>query len=161
MASLLLRLSLGTIFILHGYEKVKDAWGTRWEESLEWLQPVVAWTEIVCGGAIVLGFLTRLSALGLACVMLGAVYVAWQGRGFGGEEIGATVKFGYLRSGAEFPFALLAQSLATILLGGGAFSVDYCIRRARGKSGVPAAAHAAVAPPHGDAVQAPAGVARH
>jgi putative oxidoreductase len=157
-ASVVLRLGLGAIFIMHGYDKLSHEWGTVWEKEIGWLQPVVAWAELVCGATVLVGLLTRLSALGLACVMAGAIYVVAQGRGFLGGQIEGSSSFAYLRAGAEFPFAMFMQSLAVIFLGGGACSVD-ALRRRRSAATMTATsppAQAATAPPHMEVPKAPA-----
>jgi putative oxidoreductase len=158
-ASVVLRLGLGIVFIVHGYDKLSHEWGTAWEKEIGWLQPVVAWAELLGGAAVLLGLVTRLSAGALACVMLGAVYVVGQARGFLGGQMEGSSSFGYLRAGAEFPFAMFVQALAVIILGGGTYSVDSWLRRRRSAGTTTAtapAAQAATAPPHMDAPAAPA-----
>src|SRR5947209_6728583 len=85
LASVFLRLALAGIFITHGGMKIFDhEWGTDWyhfEGDLvaPALQATVAWGELVCGVALLVGLLTRLAALGIIVIMIGALYmVTWQ-----------------------------------------------------------------------------------
>ena len=42
-------------------------------------QMAVAWGELLCGLGMLLGFLTRLAAVGIIIIMLGAIYtVHWK-----------------------------------------------------------------------------------
>jgi len=152
-ASLVLRVGLGIIFILHGYQKLRTDWGTNWWEELgPYFQPVVAWTELLAGVALLLGLLTRIAALGLSCDMLGAWYIVGTTKGFMPGEVGPTARpLSSLDVGAEYNFALLIQCAALILLGSGVLSVDYCLRRRP---------RAATAPPHMDVASAPAHTAQ-
>src|SRR5437660_368382 len=84
-ASLILRLMLASIFITQGWLKITQfEWGTTWfRQSLEAIpagvQAAVAWGELICGILLVLGLFTRLAALGLIAVMVGAIYkVTWR-----------------------------------------------------------------------------------
>jgi putative oxidoreductase len=152
-ASLVLRVGLAVIFILHGYVKVKNNWGTGWWEELGPIfQPVVAWTELIGGIALLLGVLTRLAALALICDMLGALYIVGISKGFmPGEFAPRSQILSYLDVGAEYNFALLIQCAALLLLGGGMLSVDYCLRRR---------SRTATAPPPMDVARTPAPTAQ-
>lgn len=76
----LLRLALAAIFIFHGLDLVGgegNEMGARWMKS-EGAPPVpvqlaVAWGQLIGGIAMALGFLTRLAAVGLIAVMIGAI----------------------------------------------------------------------------------------
>src|ERR1700737_2291160 len=83
VASLVLRLGLGILFLVHGSLKVMASGGTAWFPNEEFLpkavQAVVAWGELVGGVAILLGILTRLASLGIIVIMCGAIYtVQWK-----------------------------------------------------------------------------------
>src|SRR4051812_32218331 len=99
LVPLLLRLALGAIFIHHGLGKISQdtEWGASWMKPpppaatseagssssapvgepkpppSRVLQMAVAWGELVGGIALVVGFLTRLAALGIIAIMIGAI----------------------------------------------------------------------------------------
>src|SRR5438552_12816456 len=83
VAALLMRLALGAVFFAHGAQKVLGWWGgyglnaTIQGFAKMGLPPVLTVLVMAAefGGAVLLivGFLTRLAALGIGCVMLGAV----------------------------------------------------------------------------------------
>ncbi len=137
LACLLLRVSLGVIFIVHGSAKISHEMGTAWErEFAPWLNALLAYGELVGGIAMLLGLLTRVTAGGFAVVMCAALYVVSTVEGFTGIPDTVIKSFDYLHVGSEFPFALLFQCGALLLLGGGALSVDhYLLPRLRGAKG--------------------------
>ncbi len=158
-ACLVLRLGLGIIFIVHGFDKISHHdWGTTWERELGTpTQVLVAWTELIGGLMVLVGFLGRIGAAGLACVMAGALYLVGTTKGFVGDESAtAAPAFSYLAVGAEYNFALLAQCVAVMILGSGALSVDRFLPRGRRAARLAAAGHPAVAPPHMEVTPAPA-----
>lgn len=120
-----LRLALAAIFFAHGAGKVFGSFGgPGWNNfinsgpaPLSFMKPAWVWwaiaalSELLGSILVFLGFLTRVGALLLACVMLTAITVHWQA--------GFIAKGGY-----EYPLALLAMSLALLIAGGGAASVD-------------------------------------
>jgi uncharacterized membrane protein YphA (DoxX/SURF4 family) len=111
-------------------EKVRGALHTAYQESKP-IQPdsmryaaaqiAVAWGELLGGAALLLGVLTRLAALGLVIIQVGAILTVTAARGF---SAAAGV-------GAEYNVALIAMCLALILTGGGPCSVDGILRRRR------------------------------
>jgi putative oxidoreductase len=130
LVPLLLRLGLAVIFIYHGLHKVSDPGnevGSAWMRQAEQPPPAavqlaVAWGELLGGVAMALGFLTRLAAVGLAVIMVGAIYtVHWQ-HGFSLQD-----------HGYEYNFAILVMCAAIFLLGGGTLAVDrwFHMRRKR------------------------------
>ena len=86
-------------------------------------QIAVAWGELFGGVALILGFLTRLAALGLVVIQMGAIYTVTWGIGFSLVHGG----------GYEYNVALIAMCLAVFLLGGGYFSLDWLALRRRKK----------------------------
>jgi putative oxidoreductase len=136
-ALLVLRLVLGTIFIAHGAQKLfvfgldgVTAGFTQMGAPLPALTaPLTAFVELFGGIALIAGLLTRLSAVGLAIVMVGAIGIAHLSAGF------------FNPNGYEFPLSLLAMSTALALTGPGAYSIDarFGRNRARAKSIVPTA----------------------
>src|SRR5206468_552019 len=85
LAPLVLRLGLAVVFIFHGMQKVRagDSWGTGWNPEMPGaMQAAVAWGELLGGVAMALGFLTRLAALGLITIMVGAIVTVHAKNGF-------------------------------------------------------------------------------
>jgi putative oxidoreductase len=131
LALLILRLPLGAIFIIHGSQKLLGAFGGQgltatlnsFEDKLG-IPPVLTLLAIIaefCGGIGVLcGFLTRLSAFGIACVMAVAIYTVTGKNGF---FLNASCLPGK-GSGFEYNLALLGMALSLVLGGGGNWSLD-------------------------------------
>ena len=120
LASLVLRLGLGVIFIGHGSQKAFGAFGGSgikgFSEMLSSLGfvPALFWaylagyTELVCGVLLVFGILTRLSSALLLVVMAVAVYKVHLSKGF------------FLSAGGfEYGFLIICACIALILMGGG------------------------------------------
>ncbi len=76
VALLLVRLLMGYAFIMHGWGKIHMplAWMGPTATVPGFLQALAAIAEFGGGIALIFGFLTRLSALGLICTMAVAVY---------------------------------------------------------------------------------------
>jgi putative oxidoreductase len=133
-APLILRLSLGIIFVAHGGQKLFGWWGgpglsasiDALKSSLgvpAYLLLISILTEFFGGLAILFGFLTRIAAVGLGIDMFVAItrvqvingfFLNWDlipGRGHG----------------YEFNLALLAMSLAVALAGPGRLALDHVL----------------------------------
>jgi uncharacterized membrane protein YphA (DoxX/SURF4 family) len=89
--------------------------------SLNWhaAQYAVAWGELLGGVALLLGFMTRVAALGLIVIQIGAIATVTSGRGFSFTQGG----------GYEYNIALLAALAALVIMGGGTWAVDRFFRR--------------------------------
>jgi uncharacterized membrane protein YphA (DoxX/SURF4 family) len=100
------------------------------------LQMAVAWGELVAGVMLVLGLLTRLSALAMILIQAGAIATVTWDRGFSLAAGG----------GYEYNLALMAMCAALVILGGGALSADRRLRHLRKHKhqAAPAAATAGV-----------------
>jgi len=119
VALLLLRIGLGTVFIVHGTAK-RRLWKVQPSPQL----PVgllrtlrlLSIAEPAGGLAVLVGFLTQPAALGLALVMLGALrfLIGDAHRAFTTETA----------AGWEFELVLLFVALALALMGGGGFALD-------------------------------------
>jgi uncharacterized membrane protein YphA (DoxX/SURF4 family) len=102
-------------------------------------QMAVAWGELLGGVALLLGALTRLAAVGVIVIQLGAIFTVTFERGFSFAAGG----------GYEFNVALVAMCLSLVVLGAGPLSVDGYLaeRRTAGKKTAAAPSEPAVAAP--------------
>src|SRR5438105_4835201 len=129
VSALVMRLTLGVVFFPHGAQKVLGWFGgpgasnTIQFFSKQGLPPALTVLVMAAelGGSIllILGFLTRLAALGIGCVMAGALFLVH-------AKVGFFMNWAGTQKGEGFEYHLLALGLAIALLikGGGAFSVD-------------------------------------
>lgn len=134
-----LRLAIGTIFIMHGSQKLFGAFGgSGIAGSIEGfthlgLNPPVFWAWVVAiaeffGGLGILGgLLTRLSAFGISVIMVVAIAMVHGKNGFFAKT-----------GGFEYNLMILGGAVALIILGAGDYSVEaQLVKRlkSRGKSG--------------------------
>lgn len=123
----LLRVATGTIFAVHGAQKlfvygfggVTGAFAGMGIPLPGITGPLVALLEFFGGLALVVGLLTRLAGLGLAINMLGAIAMVHIGAGF------------FNPNGVEFPLSLMAGAAALVLTGAGRYSLDALVFRGR------------------------------
>jgi putative oxidoreductase len=101
------------------------------------VQLAVSWGEAGCGLLLLLGGLTRLAALAMIVVQLGAIFMVTYARGF--SSFG-----GAFASGYEYNVALVAMCLTLALTGAGSLSVDAWWFRPRHKKHHEAPAEPAV-----------------
>jgi uncharacterized membrane protein YphA (DoxX/SURF4 family) len=89
--------------------------------TLTWhgAQYAVAWGELLGGIALLLGLLTRVAALGLIIIQVGAIWTVTGMKGFSLAQGG----------GYEYNLALIAMCLALVVVGGGTLAVDRFFRR--------------------------------
>ncbi len=120
-ALLILRLVAGAAFVIHGWGKIKTPFSWVPPEAPMAIpaafQGLAALSEFGGGLAWILGFLTPLASLGMACTMAVAVYL--HAVVLGDPFINPT-------GGGAYELALLyfAVSLVFIPLGPGKFSLD-------------------------------------
>jgi putative oxidoreductase len=127
LGSFLLRLGLAAIFIFHANIKLAQGGGRMWHDVLTpETQLAVAWGEMVCGVALLVGLLSRLAAIGLIVIMVGAIVLQTGKFDF--------IHVAYIRSnpaniptGAEYNFALIIMCLAVLAQGSGMVSLDYLL----------------------------------
>ncbi len=135
-AMLILRLALGIVFLAHGSQKVLGLFGgpglsqTFKMFSAMGIPPFFTALDVVAEflGAffLIIGFLTRISALGIAAVMVVAVYMVHWHNGFFMNW------FGRMPAGKEgFEYHILAfgAAIALVFNGGGRLSVDTAVAR--------------------------------
>jgi len=119
VALLLLRIGLGSVFIVHGTHKQR-LWKVQPSPQMPagMLRTLRFLSIAEPAGAlgVLLGFLTRFAAIGLALVMLGAIrlLITKVHRKFTGENV----------AGWEFEYMLLLVAIALALLGGGKYALD-------------------------------------
>lgn len=127
--ALLLRLTLGVVFIAHGLFKVlvltlpnTAAFFVEHGFPAWTIYPVFV-AEVVGGAALVAGFYTRVIALALLPVLLGAFTVHWPNGWY----------FGAPHGGWEYIAVLGAALLVQAGLGDGRFALAAPVSKARGR----------------------------
>lgn len=120
-ALLVLRLAIGAIFIFHGWSK----WGI---EEPNTIMTILKFAEPLGGIAMVLGVLTQLASLGLAIIMLGAIYMKMTGFGSGAFDFAGTF---VTQSGPGWAYdmIILAGCIVTLFMGAGKVSVDGMMKK--------------------------------
>ena len=107
LALLLLRLTIGYIFLYHGWPKLKN---------MTSFMGFIGVCETLGGAAIFAGVLTQLAALGIGIIMIGAIYkkyAEWH------------VPFSSMeKTGWEFDLMILAGCIVLFVFGSGVFAVD-------------------------------------
>ena len=121
-----IRLALAAVMIAHGSQKVLGSFNgpgfksyTAGTTPFAFMRPTWLWlgaaalSELLGGLLVGLGFLTRIGAFFIACVMVTAI-------------MGVHLPGGFFAAnrGYEFPMALLAMALALLISGAGQASVD-------------------------------------
>jgi putative oxidoreductase len=126
----LARIILGIVFFAHGSQKVFGWFGghglrqtLRTMTEFVGLPSIIAFaavgTEFVGGAALILGFLGRISALGIAVNMVAAIFMVH-------GKYGLFMNWFGDRKGHGIEYHLLAIALAIVIIakGSGAFSLD-------------------------------------
>jgi uncharacterized membrane protein YphA (DoxX/SURF4 family) len=147
VAPVVLRLALAAIILSHGALKVAySQWS--WHPSLSpEVQMAVAWGEIACGAALLLGLLSQVAALGTIVIQAGAIALETWKLGFQDVQAGTTTQgFNAIGAGWEFNFAIIMMCVALLFTGSGPLSVDGYLwrKKAAGAGNVPAPAPAGV-----------------
>ncbi|MDO8504201.1 MAG: DoxX family protein, partial [bacterium] len=112
----LLRLSVAITFLVHGWQKLA-MWKMKPSEQMPsnmlGMMRFLSLAEIAGGLALVFGVLTQLAAIGLAVIMLGAIYFKTK-----------TWKKKFSEPGGwEMDLILLAACLVILFSGGGSISI--------------------------------------
>lgn len=133
-SALVARLALGIVILPHGLQKLLGMFGgAGFTATVDYFVssglPAFLAVLIIIGEAfgalgLILGFLSRLAALGITIIMLGAILTVH-------------IKFGFFmnwtgtQAGEGFEFHILAIGLALVVLlkGGGLWSIDAAITK--------------------------------
>ena len=121
LSSLVLRLAIGTLFLVHGYPKLTAAQRTRggaWMKSMGMPAAMVPFggvVEFFGGLALILGILTPIVAALSALWMLSTTWFAM-----------SKMKKKYV-GGYEIDITLFLAALALALLGSGIYSIDHLL----------------------------------
>ncbi len=135
VTALILRLTLAIVIFPHGAQKVLGWFGGHGftgtmgfftaQSGLPWLVAfLVIVAEFLGSLGLLFGFLTRLCALGIGAVMVGAIFLVHAGNGFFMNWTGQQAGEGY-----EFHILAIGIALALLVAGGGAASVDKALAR--------------------------------
>ena len=134
VAFTILRIVLGVVFLAHGSQKMLGLFGgygfhaTMGFFTHMGMPAAVAFliicTEFFGGLGLIFGLLTRIAALGIAGLMIGAIFMVHLPNGFfmnwAGNQKG---------EGIEYHLLVLATAAALLLRGAGAFSVDRALSK--------------------------------
>ncbi len=132
---LILRLALGIVMFPHGAQKLLGWFGGPGFQSTigamqvqsgipPFMTVLVIIAEFFGSLGLIAGFLTRVSALGIGAVMIGAIFLAHLQFGFFMNWSGTQKGEGY-----EYHLLAIGLALALIIRGGGAWSLDYFLSR--------------------------------
>ena len=114
-----LRLVMGTAFVFHGWPKIQNPFGWMGPEAAMpgFLVALAAVAEFGGGLGLIVGFATRLAALGIAAVMTVAIFSVHvpQGDPFVGNGPGPSY---------ELAAVYLACAVVFLLLGPGRYALD-------------------------------------
>jgi len=128
-----IRLALAAVMIAHGSQKVLGTFNgpgfttyISGNTPFSFMRPAWFWlaaaafSEFVGGILVGLGFMTRVAAFFVACVMLTAI-------------VGVHLPGGFFAAnrGYEYPLALLAMAIGLLISGGGQASVDRALSGGR------------------------------
>jgi len=132
-APIFARLTLGIIFFAHGSQKLLGWFGgSGWSGTIQFFEQsgvpaflaiLLIITEFFGGIAIILGFFTRLAALGLTIAMLVAIFKVHLPNGFFLNWFNVP----NMGHGIEYNLALIGLSLSLLVWGAGNLSVDQMI----------------------------------
>lgn len=123
VTSLLLRVTIGMAFFLHGAQKVFGWFGgsglDKWSEYLatknysKFTAISAAYIEMIAGFLLIIGAFTKASAVSMIVFMLFAIAIAHWEKGYFSQK-----------GGYEYQLLLIVSCIIVLLLGGGEYSVD-------------------------------------
>ncbi|MDP3778416.1 MAG: DoxX family protein [bacterium] len=120
---LILRFGLAVIFLVHGRRKQimwKMQSSPQMSPTMLSLMRFLSIAEPLAAAAVIFGLLTQLAALGMACVMVSAIFLKitkWNVPFINKD----------MSPGWEFDFIILASALSLFFTGAGALSLDRLI----------------------------------
>ncbi|MGA3193458.1 MAG: DoxX family protein [Terriglobales bacterium] len=127
-----LRLVLGVVFFAHGAQLMLGWFGgPGFHAAMGFFthagMPAPVAFLVICAqffGALglIVGLLTRIAALGIGAVMIGAIFMVHLPNGFFMNWMGTQKGEGF-----EYHLLVLAMAAALLLRGGGKFSVDHAL----------------------------------
>ena len=129
------RVILGCVFLPHGAQKLFGWFGgfgftntmTYFTQTtgLPWIIAfLIVMGESLGALGLILGFFTRLSALGLICIMVGAIITVHIPNGFFMNWFGKQAGEGF-----EYHLLVIGMSIPLLVSGGGKYSVDMLIHK--------------------------------
>ena len=129
------RVILGCVFLPHGAQKLFGWFGgfgftntmTYFTQTtgLPWIIAfLIVMGESLGSLGLILGFFTRLSALGLICIMVGAIITVHIPNGFFMNWFGKQAGEGF-----EYHLLVIGMSIPLLVSGGGKYSVDLLIHK--------------------------------
>ena len=141
LAPAIARLGLGVVILPHALQKVFGWFGgggfsatygafTNMMSIPGPLAFLAIVTELVCSIALIVGALTRLAALGIIAIMLGAIAYVHVPHGFFMNWTGQKAGEGF-----EYHLLAIALGLVCVFAGGGSASVDRALMRRRPMNG--------------------------
>ena len=129
-----LRLVLGVVFFAHGAQKMLGWFGgfgfhatvgffthNGMPAALAFL---IICTEFFGGLGLIVGLLTRIASLGIAGLMIGAIFMVHLPNGFFMNWMG-----NQKGEGVEYHLLVIAIAAALLLRGAGAFSLDHALSK--------------------------------
>ena len=129
------RVILGCVMLPHGAQKLFGWFGgfgftntmTYFTQTtgLPWIIAfLIVMGESLGSLGLILGFFTRLSALGLICIMVGAIITVHIPNGFFMNWFGKQAGEGF-----EYHLLVIGMSIPLVISGGGKYSVDVLIHK--------------------------------
>jgi len=129
-----LRITLALVMFPHGAQKLLGWFGGLGFDGTigamrsglglpPWVTVLIMITEFFGSIALLLGLLTRVAALGIAALMVGAIALVHAQHGFFMDWYGAQQGEGF-----EYHLLALGSALALMMGGGGALSVDHAFQ---------------------------------
>jgi putative oxidoreductase len=123
---LLLRVGIGLVFVMHGWQKFFDIHVSNYAAFIDSLgvplsdvvAPVQAFVELVGGILLILGLFTRFTVIPLIVIQLGALFLVRADIGF------ITPSTNPPGAGAELDTAILAGELCLLFIGPGRYALD-------------------------------------
>ena len=134
VALTMLRVVLGVVFFAHGAQKMLGWFGgygfhgTMGAFTQMGMPAALAFliicTEFFGGLGLIVGLLTRIAALGIGGLMVGAIFMVHMPNGFFMNWMGSQKG-----EGIEYHLLVLAMAGALLLRGAGAFSLDRALAK--------------------------------